>query len=286
MSLGFRKPTLVLNPRGDWSPNQWKAFADLGYYVVTPLDRYYAEIFGGWTRAFSPPRTWVKDGILVHPSENVHIGRSIENFTQMSRNSIWFTYVEGSYDFHLSYLISSIDDVAVYVDHYENFRMNEVGTWALRTVLSNITYEIPEMKFVKFGEGIKYFAKRNATINSAQRAGNVIDFDINVDNVLPVVTIGKGMLWYIVDAGQKIQYVEIDGTPWYSFDDHSVSIPAANSHIRIILGEKPLVPEFPSNLSMEISLVFVMLLFCCRKLTSKGSKTLKVGRQTVASIGC
>ena len=235
---GFEKSVLQYNPHGDWGINQPEALQDLGYYTITPCDKYFDDILGSWAATWFP-KTHVKqpEGIIVHPSCNL-AGRGVENFTESSKKTAWFLYAGGSYDHNLQMWVGSINDVAVWVEHYECYRTNEVGPYRLKTLVWNLTYEIPDVKFVKFSEGITYFAKQNASIQNPTQSGPIIEFDLNVDNVATVTTLGKGMVWYVVNttAGDTIASVEIDGFPWYFFDDYTIRIPAQNSHVKVMLG--------------------------------------------------
>jgi hypothetical protein len=235
-SWGFEYPALQYNPRGDWSPNQPKALQDLGYYTITPLDRNFDDI-GGWDTTWTITHVKQPEGIIVHPSENLG-GRGIENFTEHSKKAIRFEWQAGSEDTTFQAYVGSINDVFVYVDHYECWRTGEVGPWRFKTAYWNITYDIPDIRFVSFREGIGYFAKQNATLNNPTQSGSIIEFDLNVDNVETANTIGKGMVWYVINStgNLEIQSVEIDESSWYFFDDHTVRLPATNSHVKITLG--------------------------------------------------
>lgn len=241
---GFEHPSIQYNPNGNWSPDQWQALQDLGYYTVTLLDEFYDDINPSWKNFATITRIKQPEGIIVHPSENLE-GRGVENFTEYSKKNIWFAYQASSEDTTFQAWVGSINDVFVYVDHYECWRTGEVGPWRFKTVFWNVTYEIPDIRFVGFREGVGYFAKQNATLDNPTQSGSVIEFDLNASNVETVNTIGKGMVWYVINTtrNSKIQSVEIDGSSWYFFDDYTVRLPATNSHVKITLGtHDPLIP--------------------------------------------
>jgi len=124
--------------------------------------------------------------------------------------------------------------------------MNEVGTWTVRTDYWNLTAEIPDVKFVTNQIFAQYFGKKWAAISNPSQSGNTITFQVNVDNVPTVTTIGKGMLWYRINAGQTIQSVKINGSDWYTFDDYSLCIPAQNGNIEVTLGT-PTTPHIKES---------------------------------------
>jgi hypothetical protein len=251
----FNKASVVMNPRGDWGQNQWTALTNLGYYsAVTPLDSYFDDIFGPWAAVndTNVGHALIKNSVIVHPSENGFGARKTPYFQNASKNTIWMSFA-ATYNDHPQILASMTEDVGSIFNHYENFYANEVGTWWLNTWVWNMTYEIPDLKFVKFEEGIQYFAKRNATITELAKTGDTLSFTVNVDNAASLPGIGKGMLWYNINSGNStIQAVKIDGRDWHVFDEHSIRIPAQNSHIEILFGnpQTPYIRETDREITL------------------------------------
>jgi len=162
-----------------------------------------------------------------------------ENFTQsnLDKNSIHYKYFSRRDKFALA----AVNGFVGFVYYVPNFRWNEVGTYSLRTVYENLTFEIPDIRFVPLMEAGLYFGNKWMRIENASRAGSVIEFDVDASAIPNVVNIGKGMLWLRINANESIQGVSIDNNPWFYFDDHSIRIPAPmnSSHLKVTLGASP-----------------------------------------------
>lgn len=158
----------------------------------------------------------VTNMVLHHGSYNV--AGAYVNFTQKSKQSIHYTYLSH----RASWMRAVVNGWPSTTHHIMNFLTNEVGTYCVRTAYWNLTYEVPDIKFVPVYEAALYFANINATISSPSRSGSKITFTVNVDSVPTVTTIGKGMLWLKLDAGDTIQSVKIDDSQWFAFDDYSI----------------------------------------------------------------
>ena len=150
-----------------------------------------------------------------------------------------------------------------------NFRRNEVGTYSLQTIYSNLTSEIPDIKFVPLVEAGLYFANRWVHINNPVRAGSTIEFDLDSSGVPEVADIGKGMTWLRINANETISEVFLDGRPWHYFDDHSVRLPTNVAHVKVNLGTRTSPTVFESFYRVADT-VWSFLRFKVTLLAAKG----------------
>lgn len=119
-----------------------------------------------------------------------------------------------------------------------HFRRNEVGTYSLQTVFSNLTSEVPDIRFVPLVEAGLYFGNKWMKIENPVRVGSTIEFDLDASSVPDVVSIGKGMFWLRIGTNETIQEVSINDNPWFYFDDHTIRLPASSVHVKVTLGER------------------------------------------------
>jgi len=227
-TYGFEKFSVGIAPAGYYANNVYTAMANKGLYLLD------------LTASLPPGYEWwdlfVNESVILKGALNM-AGNGVL-FTQMPKDNIHYAY----YSQRSKFALAIIKSAPTFYFHVQNPAMNEVGTWTIRTDYWNLTAEIPDVKFVTNQIFAQHFGKKWAAISNPSQSGNTITFEVNVDNVPTVTTIGKGMLWYCINAGQTIQSVKINGSDWHAFDDHSIRIPARNSQIEVTLG-LPNVPQ-------------------------------------------
>jgi len=119
-----------------------------------------------------------------------------------------------------------------------SFPRNEVGTYSLKTLYSNLTAEIPDIRFVPLVEAALFFGNKWMKITNQWRSGSTIEFDVDSSAVPDVANIGKGMFWLRIDTNKTVQQVLINDEPWFYFDDHTIRLPARSAHVKVTLGER------------------------------------------------
>jgi hypothetical protein len=185
----------------------------------------------------APAEWWniqVNSSILVHTGAQMAGAANIENFTQISKDFLHYEYFRDRDKWSLAV----INGFPSFFYSVPNFRRNEVGTYSLQTIYSNLTSEIPDIRFVPLVEAGLNSANRWVHIKNAARVGSTIDFDLDSSKVPDIAGIGKGMTWLRISANETISEVSIDGKSWYYFDDQSIRLPTANAHVKVTLGAR------------------------------------------------
>jgi hypothetical protein len=184
----------------------------------------------------------VSSGVIVHNGVRM-TDKSVENFTQFGYTQDYLNYLYFSMRDRLA--LSVVNGFPSFVYSVANFRWDQVGTYSVQTVYENLTFDIPDVRFVSLVEASLYFGDKWVRIENPVRDGAVIDFDLNAAEIPEVASIGKGMVWLRINSVETIGEVTINGQPWFYFDDHSIRLPADSVHVKVVLGQHvtPLVIE-------------------------------------------
>jgi len=221
---GINLFSTVVAPLGLWNQPTLNAMVNRNLTLLDIPNSYY-------------PNDWwmsrINSSVIVHMGKTM-VAENFENFTQTDVNLLNWQY----YAFRDALSFALINGFLEYLFDVRNFRWNEVGTYSLQTVYTNLTSEVPDIRFVPLGEAALYFGNSLMRIENPARNGSTIDFDVASSNVPEVVSLGKGMLWLRINADQTIQGVTIDGQPWYYFDEHTITLPTptVSSHLKVTLG--------------------------------------------------
>lgn len=182
----------------------------------------------------------VLSNVILHGGAQMGWWGEAKNFTDIDSDPNVAKYI-----LHYEYFrdrdkwaLAAVNGFPSFVYSIWHFRWNEVGTYSLKTVYSNLTSEIPDIRFVPLIEAGLYFGNKWVSVKNPQRVGSIVEFDVDSSAVPDVISIGKGMLWLKVSANQAIQEVLIDGKPWFYFDDHTIRLPADSVHVKVTLGER------------------------------------------------
>lgn len=247
-ALGMDLFSTVVAPLGSWNPALLDAMANKKLYLL--------ELSLGPN---APTDWWniqVNSSVLVHTGAEMAGTYNAENFTQISKDILHFEY----FNDRDKWALAVLNGFPSFFYSVPNFRSNEVGTYSLQTVYSNLTSEIPDIKFVPLVEAGLYFANRWVHISNPVRQGSTIEFDLDSSKVPEVADIGKGMTWLRINANETISEVFLDGRPWYYFDDHSVRLPTNVAHVKVILGT-PTSPTVSESFYKVIDTVWSFLRF-------------------------
>jgi len=225
-ALGMDLFSTIITPLGSWNQALLNAMTNKSLYLLELSEGPYAPV--DWWNIQT------NSGILVHTGAQMAGAGSFENFTQTSADILNFEYFKDRDKWALAVL----NGFPSFFFTVTNFRHNEVGTYSLKTIYSNLTSEIPDIRFVPFAEAGMYFANRWVHIRNAVRASSTIDFDLDATGVPDIAGIGKGMTWLRINANETIKEVWVDGKRWYFFDDQSIRLPTANAHVKVTLGSR------------------------------------------------
>jgi len=162
--------------------------------------------------------------------------KSVENFTQFGYNQDYLHYLYFSIRDRLA--LSVVNGFPSLAYGVSNFRWNQVGTYSMQTVYRNLTTEILDIRFVPLVEAALYFGNKWARVENPLRDGSAIDFDLNASAIPDAASIGKGMVWLMIDSVENVADVFVDGQSWRYFDNHSIRLPASNVHVKVVLGER------------------------------------------------
>jgi len=128
--------------------------------------------------------------------------------------------------------------VDLHLGHTDEWSTSDKGRKAFLTDYWNLTYELPEIKFVTLREAtICTPAKYDGYFTNVSKSDDTISFTLNADNVQSVATVGKGTAWIRINSTQTIASVMVDGSAIYSFDSYSLKIPAKSCDVTLVLGE-------------------------------------------------
>ena len=235
--LGMDQFSTVATLAGYWNQTTLDAMAYQNLYLLDMagepvdwgLDKYYAD----WWNSR------IIFGVVVHSAAHMSIGWNYTDFTQVdpdpnvAKNILHHEYFED----RDKWALAVVNGFPSFVYNVWHFRRNEVGTYSLRTVCTNLTSEIPDIRFVPFVEAGLYFGNRWMSIDNPVREGSTIEFEVDSSAVPDVVSIGKGMLWLRIGTSETIQKVLINDEPWFYFDDHTIRLPADSVHVKVVLGE-------------------------------------------------
>ena len=259
-ALGMDLFSTIIAPGGSWNQALLDAMANKNLSLL--------ELSTG---PYAPTEWWntqVNSSILVHTGALMAGTGNIENFTQISKDFLHYEYFRDRDKWSLAVL----NGFPSFFYSVPNFRRNEVGTYSLQTIYSNLTSEIPDIKFVPLVEAGLYFANRWVHINNPVRAGSTIEFDLISSEVPEVAGIGKGMTWLRINANETISEVFLDGNPWHYFDDHSVRLPTNVAHVKVTLGT-PTSPTVSESFYKVTDTVWSFLRF---KVTVSAAQGLNI----------
>ena len=233
-ALGMDLFSTIITPLGSWNQSLLNAMANKELYLLELSEGPYAPV--NWWNLQT------NSNILVHTGIQMAGAGNIENFTQISADILHFEYFKDRDKWSLAVL----NGFPSFFFTVTNFRRNEVGTYSLRTIYSNLTSEIPDIRFVPLAEAGMYFANRWVHIKNAVRVSSTVDFDLDASGVPDIAGIGKGMTWLRIGTNETIREVWLDGKRWYFFDDQSIRLPTANVHVKVILGPRATPTVFRS----------------------------------------
>jgi hypothetical protein len=223
---------------GYWNQTTLNAMAGENLYLLNmagePHDWSLGKYYSDWWSSR------INSSVIIQSAARMSIGWNYENFTQIdadvnvAKNILNHEYFKD----RDKWALAVINGFPCFVYNAWHFRHDQVGTYSLRTVSTNLTSEIPDIRFVPLIEAALYFGNKWVRIKNPQRADSTIEFDVDSSAIPNVITIGKGMLWLEVDANQTIREVSIDGNPWFYFDDCSIRFPADSVHVKVTLGDR------------------------------------------------
>jgi len=206
----------------------------LNMYTRTPEYESLQEYFLDWWNLRVLYNTIVHSGAQMGWWGEAESFDDIDSNPIVAKNILHYEYFRN----RDKWALAVVNGFPSFVYSVWHFAQDEVGTYSLKTVYSNLTSEIPQIQFVPLIEAGLYFGNRWASIKNPQRIGSTIEFDVDSSAIPIVANIGKGMLWLRIDANETIRDVSINGEPWFYFDDHTIRLPAESAHVKIVLGER------------------------------------------------
>ena len=239
-ALGMDLFSTIATFAGYWNQTTLDAMVSENLYLLDMseepenLEKYYVD---WWNLTVVRALT---SNVIVHSAAKMGWYGEAENFTQINsdpivaKNILHYEYFRD----RDKWALAVVNGFPSFVYGVWNFRRNKVGTYSLQTVVANLTYEIPDIRFVPLVEAGLYFGNKWMRIENASRAGSVVEFDVDTSAIPTVTNIEKGMLWLRIHTNETIQEVLIDGEPWYYFDDDSIRLPANNVHVKVTLGAR------------------------------------------------
>jgi len=136
-ALGINLFSTIITPGGWWSQATLDAMVEKSLYSID-LAGYYSD---WWNMR-------VNSSVIVHDSRQMSGGPGFENFTQVDKDFLHYEY----YGRRDGWALAVVNGFPSFFYHVPNFRHNEVGIYSLQTVCSNLTSEIPDIKFVPLVE--------------------------------------------------------------------------------------------------------------------------------------